>query len=258
MPVQRRDQHLQGLYEDPAEDYFYQQFGDADRRPLVDAMFDARGGTLTADEYRAFVILHELAHLTGQLPADHYDDDFAREAYNSAIFWNCLRRGPDDEPLCPSVGVGGPPPPCPRRGGVIIVPADGTGASTSHPPLPESQDPVIDFGDGLPESEEPVIDFGSDPPVIRADDGSMIDGGEVGEAYSDDPILTTDDGTVLDDDFLDPAGYPDYYDDGSYDYDYDYGYGGGGGDVDHGGGAYDDHDHYDDYDAFYAAEAYAY
>ena len=128
---------------------------------------------------------------------------------------NCIRPTPVDQTPC-GVAIGGPPAPCPRPdlggGGVIIVPGDPAGS------LPTGAAP-------LPESGEPTIDFGSDAPVIRGDDGSVIEGGEIGEAY--DPPGDSGPGGYDDGGFGDPGGFPDYYDDGGAGYD-DGGWGGGG------------------------------
>jgi hypothetical protein len=45
---------------------------------------------LTADEYRAMALLHELAHLTGQ-NQHGYDDAVASTNFNAGIVLNCLR-----------------------------------------------------------------------------------------------------------------------------------------------------------------------
>jgi hypothetical protein len=222
------------LYEefhaDPTADDFYRAFGDHENRPLVDAMFAAFGGPPSPTEWRALIILHEVMHLTGNLPGDH-NGNFVFEAINSAIYTNCVRAGVN------AVGAGGPPPEQPQPLPVPSPsPVDGTTGGGGG-------------GGDLPTSDDPVIDFGSDAPVMTGEDGLPIGGGDVGEAYGD-PDAGLDPG--------DPYCYPDgcVYDPGDGGVPYDPGYGGdyccdGGG----GGGGY--YPEFDD-DWYDYAEEYAY
>jgi hypothetical protein len=188
------------FHDDPTADDFYRAFGDHQNRPLVDAMFAAFGGPPSPTEWRALILLHEVMHLTGSLPGDHYDNA-GFENFNSVIFMNCVRAG--------------------------VNPNSGGGASPEPQPVPAPTAPAVgpttgaaDGGGDLPTSDDPVIDFGSDDPVITGEDGTPIDGGDVGEAYGD-PAGA--------DAYGDPC-YPyGCVDDDLGDLPYDPGYGGGGG-----------------------------
>ncbi len=217
------------FHDDPTADDFYRAFGDNENRPLVDAMFAAFGGPPSPTEWRALILLHEIMHLTGNLPGDH-NGNFVFEAINSAIYTNCVRGGANRDPG--GVGVGGPPADQP-----LPVPS----------PPPVGGGPVGGGGGDLPTSDDPVIDFGSDDPVATGEDGTPIEGGDVGEAYGD-PYGDPDPG--------DPYCYPDgcVYDPGYGGVPYDPGYGGGDYCCGGGGGG----DYYpeldDDYWYYYAEE----
>ncbi|HEY1275343.1 MAG TPA: hypothetical protein VGF25_10550 [Thermoleophilaceae bacterium] len=171
----------------------------------------------TADEYKALVILHEIAHLTGALTHDVPDpllfspselkrmelDAIAR--FERKILTACLGfqilSGPDATPL-----------PAPRQD-------DGGGGSggggfedlPSDTPLPESAEPEIHFPEG-------------DAPVLVLPDGQRIEEGQVGDPPEDDPGYYGDDGPYC----------GDYCDDD------DGGWDDGGGDGGGGGGGWDD------------------
>jgi hypothetical protein len=150
----------------------YKSFGDGSKyRPMVDYMFTSLGGTITPEELRAFIVLHELAHLMGTLPAERDPmtlqvlDQVKVWEFNSSIFTNCTR-AIQARKLFQSP---------PSRG-------HGPWVGEEEAPLPEP--------DPLPESELPVVDFGSDCPVIRDEAGNVIDGGDCGDpGESELPVL---------------------------------------------------------------------
>lgn len=157
-------------------------------------------------ELRAMAVLHEVAHLTGKL--EH--GALGSPEFNRQIMLTCLRGQPGAVPPTPT------PAPTPYRPSNDLSDSGTTlpdfGSSPSDP-LPESDYPDI-----------PDVDL-----TIRADDGTVIEGGV--EVDPDDP----------DPGYGDPYDpFYDFYDspvDPSPDYPADYGYGGGGG----GGGDYWDY-----------------
>src|SRR5262245_5280697 len=216
------------FHDDPTADDFYRGLGDNENRPLVDAMFAAFGGPPSPTEWRALILLHELMHLTGNLPGDHIDN-FYFEAINSAIFTNCVRAGVN------AVGGGGPP-------------ADQPQPLPTPTPAPVEGTTGGGGGGDLPTSDDPVIDFGSDDPVVTGADGVPIEGGEIGGAYGD-PDPAPDPG----DPYCDPFGCV-YDDPGGVPYDPGY----GGGDYCCGGGGGGDYYPEFDDDWYYYAEEFLY
>jgi hypothetical protein len=170
--------------------------------------------SLTAEEFRALAVLHELRHVQGSLDGNHNGSlAAANEAIIDACFPNA-RRQPN--PTYDATHITAPPEPIP----LALPPLDnGTGGGG---------------GGGAGPVENP---HGSDPRIIV--DGTELDGGY----YSDDPVIRGEDGSVVDGGTVGP--YPDppeesweppyedpCYPDGCYDpypgEPYDPGYGGGG------------------------------
>jgi len=160
---------------------------------------------LTGREFRALALLHELRHIQGNLDQTHNaDPSRPSEAENEAIVDKCFPNAtrvprPPETQVRPAVPDLLPELPAPVINGL-------PDADPGEPPLnPHGSDPVITVdGQELPGG------YYSDDPVIRGEDGSVIEGGEVGP-YPDPPA-----DTGVSDDPYDP-GYDEYYD-------YDYGY----------------------------------
>ena len=114
------------------------------------------GYILTPEQNRALVLLHELRHLMGTLSADHNGD---KKGEDEATIAKCI---PDAET---TMVVHAPQDPIPTNPDIPDIPI--------QVPVPQP--------DPLPSSDDPIIDFGSDCPVIRGEDGTIIDGGECGD-----------------------------------------------------------------------------
>jgi hypothetical protein len=172
--------------------------------------------SLTAEEFRALAVLHELRHVQGSLDAEHNGSlAAANEAIVDACFPNARRQ--------PNTAY------------------DATHIAAPPEPIPLALPPLGDWTGGSGGGAGPVENpHGSDPRIIV--DGTELDGGY----YSDDPVITGEDGTIVDGGTVGP--YPDspeasweppYEDpcspDGCYEpypgEPYDPGYGGGGGGV---------------------------
>jgi hypothetical protein len=97
----------------------------------------------------AVILLHEVAHLTGAHVHGRFE---STPEFHRKIMEICLGKKPKPQP--------------PRRRGPSVDDED--------VPLPEETEP-------LPESDDPVIDFDSDCPVIRDEDGNILEGGDCGD-----------------------------------------------------------------------------
>jgi hypothetical protein len=215
-------QIFQEFHANPSRELLYRSFGDGQNRPMVDYMFESLGGTITPDEFRALVILHELAHLTGALGDHGSPANYAVGwKFSSDVFTKCIR------------GDRKPTEPAPTRRDDDESVNDG---------LPDTDDgfwgldPSGNPGDPG-ESEDPQ-GFDTDL-TIRGGDGSVVEGGNVGDPnleepnYDDpcDPFYDSNPNGLCG---SDPGGYGEP-DPGEP---YDPGYGGGdwGGGDDWGGG----------------------
>ena len=187
--------------------YFYKAFHDS---TLPTSYYnpptspDNKMYELDADQARTMVVLHELMHLLGTLTDSHTTTDALGNTdsdlgdIQDIIITNCI-------PNARRVAR-----PAARPGG-----GDGGGAPNDGPVVANPYPPSGGGPGDLPESDYPVIDFGSDCPVIRGEDGSIIEGGDCGPGESELPEL----GDCCDEVPSDPdPGEP-----------YDPGYGGGGG-----------------------------
>ncbi len=137
--------------------------------------------SLDMTEFRAYVILHAVAHLTGKLSANHNGD---RAAFDTTIIKNCVRPTP---PAVPGGGgVGG------DAAHVPLPPIDGGLYPPPLPPVFTTDDPALPDGDGTPSlgecCEEAPPGSYDDPGY---DDPGYGDAGYEGEAGTD-PFSTDD------------------------------------------------------------------
>ena len=225
---------------------FFKGFHEARTTSYVNARThpDNKVYQLDPGQQRVLVVLHELLHLVGKLDGDHVYTDGIGNASNDlasiedAVIINCIPNARRvDRPAAPGGGSGSEAPGT-QPGG---APGDNS-VTFPDPPLQEHNDVVL--GDDFEE------DFGSsEQPVIRDEDGTVLEGGVL-DGGDDDPYG-----------YEEPFGYEDPgdigvpydpgYGGGDYvDPGYGYGYGGGGGWGGGGGsGGCDDFACYDGFEA---------